>query len=139
MTAPLLAQTSSTAKNVPPGWVDGSKTPNLIPDRAAYRLVFMRLMLPVSADATMIARQEARLTRIGLSAADATVLRQALASFADSYSSWVQTAGAGSTDDQAWAIVQATHNTLRAQLSSDGNSKFSAYVALEKRHMIAKP
>ncbi len=40
MTASLSAQTSPTAKNLPPGWVDGSKTPNLIPDRVAYRLVF---------------------------------------------------------------------------------------------------
>jgi hypothetical protein len=136
--APLFAQTSSAA-NLPPGWVDGSKTPNLIPDRAAYRLVFMRLMLPVSPDATVIARQEARLARIGLSATDAATLKQALAAFAGSYSSWAQTVGVPSTEDQAWAIVRATQNTLQTQLSSDGNSKFSAYVALEKRHMIVKP
>lgn len=136
--APLFGQTSSTSSTgIPPGWVDGSKTPNLVPDRAAYRLVFINLVLPASPDQNAITRQENHVKRIGLSSADETVLKQALATFNTNYSNWKQTASA--TSDQAWAIVQTTRDALTSQLSGDGNSKFSAYVALEKIHMIVNP
>lgn len=134
--APILAQSSGT-RNIPPGWIDGSVSPNLIPDRMAYRLVFISLTLPASPSQHDLARQKAHLLQIGLSSADQTILLQAIAAFATAYSSWEQ--AAGHTDDQAWAIVQNTRNALESQLSADGNSKFSAYVALAKRQMIAKP
>ena len=131
--SPLVAQTTT---KLPPGWVDGSKTPNLIPDRIAYRLVFMSLMLPASPDQTAINRQETRLKQIGFSATDETVLKQTLTMFASSYSTLKQTNGEAA---QTWALVQATRSSLQTQLSADGNSKFSAYVALEKQRMIANP
>lgn len=133
---PLFAQSSGT-RNIPPGWVDGSVNPNLIPDRTAYRLVLISLMLPTSPSEHDLARQKAHLLQIGLSSADQTILVQAVAAFATSYSAWEQ--APAHTDDQAWAIVQNTRAQLQTQLSPDGNSKFSAYVALAKRRMIAKP
>jgi hypothetical protein len=139
MAGPVFAQNSVTARNLPPGWVDGSKTPSQVPDRAAYRLVFIRLKLPDSPDQDAVSRQGRRLTRIGLSASDTTILKQALATFAGNYSAWARNPRGGATDDQAWAIVQATQTLLRAQLSNDGNVKFAAYVALEKTHMIVRP
>ena len=45
----LFSQQASMAPNasmqtLPPDWVDGSKNPELIPDSAAYRLVFLSLV-----------------------------------------------------------------------------------------------
>ncbi|MDE3111264.1 MAG: hypothetical protein KGL02_15175, partial [Acidobacteriota bacterium] len=134
--APLLAQSAAT-RNIPAGWIDGSVNPSLIPDRTAYRLVFISLTLPASPSQHDLARQKAHLLQIGLSSADQTTLIQAVATFATSYSAWQQ--APGHTDDQAWTIVQNTRSALQAQLTGDGNSKFSAYVALAKTHMIAKP
>ena len=133
--ASLSAQTSSV-RNIPPGWIDGAESPNLIPDRVAYRLVFISLMLPDSPDQTAIERQEGHLRQIGLSGADETVLKQALAVFAANYAAWQQTSG---TAGEAWNIVQTTQTSLQSRLTSDGNSKFSAYVALAKTHMVVKP
>lgn len=135
--SPLFAQASSTTTNLPPGWVDGSKTPSQIPDAIAYRLVFKSLMVPASPSAKDSSRQEALMNRIQLSAADEAVLKQALVAFSASYSSWVQTSG--HLDSQAWALVQATRTSLQTQLSPDGNSKLSEYVALAKTHIIANP
>lgn len=134
-TVSSFGQTASS--NLPPGWIDGSKSPNLIPDRAAYRLIFIRLMLPVSPTQTEIERQQARLQAIGLSDADIKTVQQIVATFAATYSTYKQTPGA--TSNQAWAIVQVAQSSLLSQLSSDGISKFSAFVALEKTHMCVKP
>jgi hypothetical protein len=126
----------STTTSLPSGWVDGSKSPSLIPDRIAYRLTFINLMLHPS-EADSASRQEARIKQIGLSAADEAALKLVLATFASNYTTLKQTPGA--TAAQAWELVQATQSSLISQLSGDGNSKFGAYVALAKTHMYANP
>lgn len=124
---PLFGQSSFSAPkpNLPPGWIDGATSPNSVPDRVAYRLVFTNLMLPTSPVAqAATSRQENRIGKIQLSGAA-------------SYATWKATPNA--TKTAIFSIVQSTRALLQSQLSADGNSKLSAYVALEKRHMLVGP
>jgi hypothetical protein len=133
--APVFGQSGGISKSLPPGWIDGSKDPNLIPDRVAYRMVFLSLLLPNSPDQTAFARQQARLNRIGLSDTDKAVLMEALVTFGSDYSAWRRNQVKG----QIWPIVNQTQSQLQSQLSADGNAKFAAYVALAKTHMVLGP
>jgi hypothetical protein len=135
---PLLGQ-STEVKNLPPGFVDGSKSPAGIPDRAAYRLVFMSLAVTAPGDQKQIAKQEVLLRRIGLSDADNAAMKQALVTFATAYSDWKQRVGAGATNEEAWAIVTSMRDSLQTQLTADGNTKLAEYVGLAKRNMFVKP
>lgn len=76
----LLAQTQ-----FPPGTIDGSKTPSLIPDATAYRLVFRALAEPPNASLAQVARQKRKLSRIVSSEAEYLGFSAALADFQVKY------------------------------------------------------
>jgi hypothetical protein len=143
----LFAQASSPGwQNLPPGFVNGSKTPELIPDTAAYRLVFLSLTVPPSADAKTQSRQTALIAQAGLSEADATTLKNAKAAFAGDYSAWQASArAAGSTattaqiSSQVTALVQRYQSLLVATLSTDGATKLSQFVQSAKARMVVRP
>jgi hypothetical protein len=77
----LLSQTASTSSNLPPGFIDGSKNPNQIPDAAAYRLVFLSLTVPPSADSKALAKQSALMAQFGFSGADQTAMTSTMTAF----------------------------------------------------------
>jgi len=144
----LLAQVSGVSGDspaLPPGVIDGSKTPGLIPDQAAFRLVFLSLAVPPSPDNKALARQEAFLKKIGLSDADKTTLKRALVTFAANHAVWQQNLAANITGGspellaQGWVIVKNTRDLLTNELTTDGNSKLIQYVTLAKLHMRVVP
>jgi len=142
---PAFPQTAANGgRSLPPGFIDGSKTPSLIPDSVALRLVFLSLVLPPEADQRALASQESHMKRIGLGDADRAVLKQIIAGFASDYANWqrpVRTqAGSGaSAEDQAGLIVEMARESVTSQLSSDGSTRFIEYVTLAKSRMISHP
>jgi hypothetical protein len=136
----LLAQAPSSSP--PPGWIDGSQTPDLIPDQAAFRLVFLAMSVPPSPSQNAVARQNAVFKRIGFSDADAATLQAALITFAASHSAWEQSAANGASAQlvaQGWAIVQSTVNALSQQLTTDGYTKLIKFMTQEKTRMKVMP
>ena len=143
-TPALFPQPTDTQK-LPPGFVDGSKNPDLIPDGAAYRLVFLSLKPPTSTDPRALAGNSAALAAIGLSAADLGILKQQLATFAASYKAWqVQAATASSAERpalnaQVVNLVLANRDALIKRLTAGGAARFAAYVQQAKSRMVVRP
>jgi|SRR5579871_1051561 len=135
----LVCQTPQTSPNVPPGFVDGSKNPSLIPDTAAYRLVFISLILPPSPDSTALARHSALIAQVGLSAADRAAMENALAAFGESYSAWRASALPASVDNGVAALVQQYQNLIFSTLSGDGVAKVMKFVQNAKTRMVVRP
>jgi hypothetical protein len=138
--------TSSSSSNLPPGFVDGSKTPNLIPDTAAYRLVFLSLTVPPSANSAALSKQSALIAQIGLSEADTTTMKSTMAAFAGDYSAWQTNAkAAGSTatpaqlSSQVTALVQQYQSVVVATLSTDGAAKVAQFVQSANSRMVVRP
>jgi hypothetical protein len=135
----LVSQTPTSNLPLPAGWVDGSKSPELIPDHSSYRLVLTHLCSVISAP---ILKQSATYSQIGLSAADTLVLQNQVVAFDASYSQWkAQAALSPSANDEqnAQAIVLATRDALIKRLTPGGASRFVQYVQQEKAHMIVRP
>jgi hypothetical protein len=137
---------ASSSGPIPPGFVDGSKNPGLIPDRAAYRLVLLSLSTSASPTTQETAKQEAVLKRMGLSDTDKTALKQALITFGAANSQWQREVAAGGPgggssqlDSAGWANVENTRQVLAQQLTSDGNAKLAQFVTQAKTHMIVRP
>jgi hypothetical protein len=141
----LVAQGGASVQ-LPPGFVDGSKTPDLIPDSAAYRLVFLNLLGPNSLDQTILAGTYPPIAKIGLSSPDAEALQEALRQFGSAYSDWqkaFEQASRLSIPTQSLAarvdaIVQDTRDLLQKRLSSSGQAKFASYVKNAKKRMIVR-
>jgi hypothetical protein len=123
----------------PPGWIDGSKTPKLIPDKDAFRLVFLWLQPPLASNSQATARQAMRLKKVGLSDADKAVAQQVLMQFAFDYQQWVLARTLPNAAQQSDALVQQTRDAFAQRLSADGNAKLAAFVQASKSHMAVKP
>ena len=119
--------------------VDGSVTPDLIPDSLAYRHFFTAAAAHPFPDATEQARQAAHLSRIGLSAADRQVLIAGLTSFRtelDDFESARASVTPGPTTDaqvsaletQADNLVATTLQALRQSLTVYGVNLLDQYV-----------
>jgi hypothetical protein len=133
--------------------IDGSKTPDQIPDSTAQRLVLRALAQPPGASAEQLARQRAKLAPLLLSEGDTTLLSSILAQFLTSYQSFIksqqtaiaaaQAAGTpfdyGDPIDQREALVASTIAAIRTQLSAPGASAFMQFVNSEKKHMTIGP
>jgi len=140
---PLFAQAQSAAPELPPGWVDGSKNPQLIPDHASYRLILMHLSEVMSDTGPRAAlRQDNRFKRIGLSDTDTQTLKTYVALFTQDYNQWKTKAGTNPSeqdDATAKAMVLATRDMLLKSLTPDGVGKLVKYIEGEKVRMVVKP
>lgn len=132
--------------------IDGSQHPELIPDNAGYRSVFMMQSHFETAAAT--ARSEQLQGNIGLPAADHQIYLETLKNFRQQYELVINThnafvdantASAAVTDLQKEVsntrqsisrLVEATRAQLAAGLSKEGAAKLDAYVQSEKTHMV---
>src|SRR5262252_3464328 len=63
--------------------VDGSKTPELIPDRVAAGMFFSAIAIPLNADKKSVDSMKAKLARMKLSAGDMATLRKEMATLGD--------------------------------------------------------
>ena len=136
----------TTSDNLPPGFVDGSKTPDLIPDRVALRLVLLSFTVSDSPTPLEMKKQDSSLRRIGLSDADKSLLRQQLTAFAAAHARWndklvAARLGGGSPglNDEGWGIVEDTRQALDRHLSSEGRARLAAFITQAKAHMVARP
>jgi hypothetical protein len=131
--------------------VDGSKTPDQIPDALAYQHYFTAIAAHPSPSAQEQARQAAQLLVLHLSPADQQVLIASLAPFRTQLdqieAGWVQLAGAPTNANaaaqftalraQQSALAAATLANLRQSLTSDGASSLDQYVKTHvKAHIV---
>lgn len=79
--ATVGGEQAATVSADPPGTVDGSKNPELIPDEVAYRLFFLAVAEPQNASDDHKARARAKLNPTGLDEQDTETLLGALAEF----------------------------------------------------------
>jgi len=154
--APAAAQ-PATAKPDPPGTIDGSKNPELIPDDAAYRAVFVALAEREEATEAEKAVFRDTAASTGLDEQDTEALFRILAAFRKQMDDLRAQAKqiltrnpiplAGTSDyqqlvelskKQGAAFREAT-SALPARLSLEGVAKFDAYVQKEKRRMKYRP
>lgn len=139
---PLLSQTT----DVPPGYINGAETPQLIPDSTAFRLVFISLRLPKSPSEADLKRQSSRLkNRIGLADADVVTVKEIMTQFGTSYDAWLAkyTQPGASTDvatatSEREAIVEETIASLIKRLSSEGVAQLSTFVQKAKVRMLVQ-
>jgi hypothetical protein len=141
----MFSQGVSSSKSLPPGFIDGSKTPVLIPDSLAFRLVFLNLRLPTTADQAAVRRQNSKLNSMGLTDADATAMKGLLNQFDVEYTAWQSSAPNATVatqsvvDAQANAIVQRMRDALIRTLAPDGVAKVFVYVQQAKSRMLVRP
>lgn len=133
----------------PSAMIDGSQSPDLIPDSNAYQLVLSNLSEFPNPSEEDAERQRAFLRGIGLSDADIKASIPVLADFKiqssqliEEYNASVNLANeSGTIPDLASflrrldAPVQVTRSELSMALSAAGMNRFDAYVQGEKVHM----
>lgn len=136
--AGLLCQTHPGSPNLPPGTIDGSKTPELVPDRVAFRLVLLSLLVPARADEKHFKKQQVIFERMGLSNADRSTFLEVLTVFESGYSAAMASKAATGIkpDPQIWSVVQSARDTLQSRLTTEGNTKFIQFVTNAKKRMI---
>jgi hypothetical protein len=141
----------------PPGIIDGSKTPDLIPDEAAYRVVFIAFAEPANATDAQKTRFRAKLCPAGLRKDDEQALFSILSAFKKHTDDLHAQAAVilarnpfphpDSTDyqqlldldRQARADFHEAMVALPARLSAAGVAKLDAYVKSQKRGMKYLP
>lgn len=79
--AGLQSQPAPPRQPDPPGTIDGSKNPELIPDEVAYKMLFLVLFEPENATEAQKARQQAKINQVGLSEEDSVALLTVTAEF----------------------------------------------------------
>jgi hypothetical protein len=121
--------------------IDGSQTPQLIPDTLAYRLYFLAVTsLPPSVGQAQLHSAIPSATATDLQAATTAIVafRTAYDSLSNNYNQQVQ---ASSNPDQNFfasqrdALVANTRAALQKTLSAGGMQKFDAHVQAEKKRM----
>jgi hypothetical protein len=123
--------------------IDGSQTPQLIPDTLAYRLYFLAVtsLPPAVGQAQLhsaIPRSSASATDLQAATTAIVAFRTAYDSLSNNYNQQIQ---AGSNPDQNFfasqrdALVANTRAALQKTLSASGMQNFDAHVQSEKTKM----
>lgn len=143
----------STATSQPPGLIDGSKNPELIPDSTAYRLFLLTVAVPLDASPAELKRQYALLRWSGLDENDIQPAVEILSEFRSQYDQLVKQynesaaeadKAGGAPDLQTFlyqrdALVKYMCERLKLNLTATGMARLDAHVQQEKRGMkVAK-
>jgi hypothetical protein len=141
----------------PPGTIDGSKTPELIPDDVAYRLVLLGIAEPENATPAQQARFRAKIASAKLDVDDTQALVVILAAFQKELDALNEQSKQirlrtpipmGGTpayqqlaelSKQRLSVVAEAMGALPARLSPAGAAQFEAYVKAQKRGMKYVP
>ena len=141
-----MLTTTKSGKTLVSGGVDGSVTPELIPDITAYRLFMNAVAEPTSATTDQMVRQRAKLNPASLSPDDAAQAFQVFASYQQQRKGSASAYQQASTAEMVQAyntkrdeITLASMASLRTALSPDGMARLDAYVQRQKRHMTIAP
>ncbi len=155
-TGPTAPQ-PGTAKPDPPDTIDGAKNPELIPDDAAYRAVFIALAEREDATDAEKARFRAKIGPAELSDEDSEALFRVLGNFqkqVDALNAQAQEIKvrspiplAGTADyqqlvglsAQRQSVVAEAMSAVPARLTIEGAAKFAEFVQKEKRRMKYRP
>src|SRR5438034_1307525 len=123
---------------IPPGTIDGSKTPWLIPDSVAYRLFFVTVAEPAERTNVQIRRQRSRLAQAKLTDADYEAVVTILSKFKEAHTAlqlkYSEIAShSGFIDENTLAsdrdaIVETTRRELKDRLSAGGMAILDAYI-----------
>jgi hypothetical protein len=141
----------------PPGMIDGAENPDLIPNEAAYRVVFLAFAEREDATDGERARYRAKIHPAGLGDDDETALFVILSAFKKQTDDLQAQATAIlnkdplphpdsvdyqqllDLDKQGRAVFGEAMSALPARLSADGVVKLDTYVKGEKRRMKYTP
>ncbi len=143
----------STSIMLPPGTIDGSKTPQLIPDATAYRLFFTAVSEPITKTAKEAERERVKLLRAQFSPED---LQAAVAIFDGFHQQrqalelrYRKAISTASSSDKAGiernmlaerdALVADTRDTLASALSTEGLLQLDRLIQREKSNMMMAP
>lgn len=132
------------SSNQLPVLVDGSKTPDQIPDNLAYQHFFASVSAHPSPSAQELARQNAQLLPLNLSAADQQSLVQALAAFRTGLDPieaalLLQPAVAqvAALRQQKDTLLTNTMTNIKSSMTSDGFGRLDQYVKTHvKQHIV---
>lgn len=148
-----FAAQTATPQPDPPGMIDGSKNPELIPDLAAYRAVLLAFSEPENATDAQKARFQAKIAPAGLSDPDTDAFLGVLTNFRKQSDALHAQAAAilarnpfphpDSVDyqtlkditQQEQAVFAEAISAIPARLSMDGAAKLETFVKNEKRGM----
>lgn len=154
---PQSAQPSPQAATDPPGTIDGAKNPELIPDEAAYQVVFLALAEHENATEAEKARFHGKIAAARLSSDDEQALFAILAAFQkqmEAVQAQVSAIMAANPiphpnsvgyqelmdlSKQYKAVFAEAMSAVPAKLSAEGVAKLDAHVKHEKRGMKYAP
>jgi hypothetical protein len=137
----LLAQTQTPG----PHGVDGSKTPDLIPDDVAYRFVLLSLIVPDNPTQLDLFKHNARLKRLAMDSANKQRIEGVLVAFAREYTAWQSSISSVPTTNLAElqhlqierdALVSKYESLISSQLSRESALIFKQYVTSQKTKMV---
>ena len=128
--------------NVPTNLIDGSKTPDLIPDSTAFRhWLLITSVVPNASNADFV-RQQAEVSKLGLTESEKLKLRLVLANFRRQYEALIQRhndrAKAGKHPDlnlllqQLDDLVASARTAINTTLSSDSVARIENLVKIHK-------
>ena len=129
--------------------IHGSETPELIPDVLAYRLFLDANVQPENPTPADLAKQHARLARIGLAGVEETLLNEEISKFHNAHVSLAvaykqafdQSRATGGIVDgvgfnaRREALVLGTQQELKSILSTDGFSHLDKFIQGQKARM----
>lgn len=134
---------------IPPGTIDGSVTPSLIPDSVAYRLFFVTVSEPTLPSASQVRRQRSRLAGAKLTSEEYDNVVAILSNFKAAHDSlqlkYSEIASHGGVIDgntlnsERDAIVEHTRGELKNHLSRESMASLDAYIQKEKTRMKIIP
>jgi hypothetical protein len=136
-----------------PGAIDGSKTPELIPDSVAFRMFFEAISEPPLPTAEQVRRQRAKLLRAHLSEGDLNVVQSEMEAFHTAvqqlkvdYAAALKTASMGTQqfDARAWqarrdAITDSARLALEQHITPSGVRNLESFIRSRKVNMIVFP
>lgn len=137
---PSLSAQTGAPPSLPPGTIDGSVHPELIPDSVAFRLFLGALAEAsnASVNSSLTARQRAVLRPAHLVDSDVAVFAQQLGTWKKAMSALASpsnNAPSSTLDD----IANGTINALNAQMTPQGFGSLYAHVMSEKKGMKIVP
>lgn len=136
-----------------PGAIDGSKTPELIPDSVAFRMFFEAISEPPLPTAEQVRRQRSKLLRARLSEEDLNAVQSEMEEFHTAvqqlkldYAAALKAASMGSQqfDAQAWqarrdAITDSARLALQQHMTPSGFKNLESFIRSRKVNMIVFP